>query len=64
MRRRGALERATDVGRYQIMEGVTGPGEEFGFYSESCDNIWKAVAGRWYVLIYILKRSLWLPYGE
>jgi len=51
--RRRAPDTAREVGRCQIMEGVTGPGKEFGFYSESCENIWKAVAGEWYVLIYI-----------
>lgn len=37
----GVQDRARQVGRCQIMGGVTGLGEEFGFYFTCSENIWK-----------------------
>lgn len=51
-------------GRCQRMEEVTGHGMKLGFYSKSSENNWKVLTEGRLILVYILKWSLWLPYGE
>lgn len=41
----GVQDRARQVGRCQIMGGITGLGEEFGFYFTCSENIWKVLVG-------------------
>lgn len=61
---RGVHHRGREEGRCQRMEEVTGHGTKLGFCSKGSENIWKVLTEGRLALVYILKWSLWLPYGE